>query len=67
MSLGALVSSSYTYVGDGERYYPDSGVHAAPGVTATFDSKPDDLWVVSSSKKAAAVTAATTDTDNTGA
>ena len=65
MSLGALVSSSYTYVGDDERYYPEVGLTAVPGATATFDSKPDDLWVVSSSKKAAAVTATTT--ENTGA
>lgn len=49
------MSASYTYVGDDERYYPDLGVMASPGSTATFDAKPDDLWVTSASKKAAAV------------
>lgn len=48
---------SYTYIGDEERYYPETGVLAKPGGTATFDAKPDDLWVSSSSKKAAAVKA----------
>lgn len=46
---------SYTYIGDDERYYPDLGVAASPGDTATFDAKPDDMWATSSSKKAAAV------------
>lgn len=53
---------SYTFTGDEERYYPDTGVLAKPGETATFDAKPDDLWVSSNSKKAAAVTA---DSDTT--
>ena len=51
------MSTSYTYLGDEERYYPDLGVLATPGATATFDAKPDDNWAASSSKKAAAVKA----------
>lgn len=50
---------SYTYTGDVERYYPDHGITATPGMTATFDSKPDDLWATPKSKKAAAVKAET--------
>lgn len=51
------MASSYTYVGDEERYYPEQGVHAKPGESATFDSKPDELWASSHSKKATAVKA----------
>lgn len=50
---------SYTYIGDEERYYPEQGVLAKPGESATFDQKPDDLWASASSKKAAAVKADT--------
>lgn len=56
------MSTSYTYLGEEERYYPELGLLATPGVTATFDEKPDENWATSSSKKAAAVKA---DTDKT--
>ena len=46
---------SFTYIGTEERYYPEAAVLAAPGVTATFDSKPDDNWAGASSAKAAEV------------
>jgi hypothetical protein len=49
------VSTSYTYLGDEERYYPELGVLATPGMSTTLDHKPDDNWAVSSSKKVAAV------------
>lgn len=49
------MSTSYTYLGGEERYYPDLGVLATPGMTETLDHKPDDYWATSSSKKAAAV------------
>lgn len=49
------MSTSYTYLGGDERYYPELGVLATPGMTETLDHKPDDNWAVSSSKKVAAV------------
>lgn len=56
---------SFTYIGTEDRYYPDAGVTATPGVTATFDAKPDDLWVGASSKAASAVKEATPAPDTT--